>query len=203
MRYKKFLSFALLAAGMLTMVGCSDATKETSQGFKGEKLWESEVVEHKNFTDLGNYVIELPDYTDASNVEKGLALINSRFDKLKLPGGGCTAMVKKNDKGEVIFGRNMDLDISQSPAYVFKTTYGKYKNFCVVYLPNLFATYHEMQQMDELPQAFTDMVPFISTDCINEMGLYVETNLRERDDKLLNVGLHSIHGETTRADGKL
>ena len=33
------------------------------------------------------------------------------------------------------------------------------------------------------------------------MGLYVETNLRERDDKLLNVGLHSIHGETTRADG--
>ena len=32
MRYKKFLSFALLAAGMLTMVSWSDATKETSQG---------------------------------------------------------------------------------------------------------------------------------------------------------------------------
>ena len=29
MHYKKFLSFALLAAGILTMVSCSDATKET------------------------------------------------------------------------------------------------------------------------------------------------------------------------------
>ena len=43
MRYKKILSFTLLAAGMLTMVGCSDetdATKKPSQGFKGEKLWQ-------------------------------------------------------------------------------------------------------------------------------------------------------------------
>ena len=204
MRYKNFLSFTLLAAGMLTMVGCSDetdATKKTSQGFKGEKLWKSETKEHKNFKDLGNYVIELPDYTDASVEERGLAAINTQSDKLKLPGGGCTAMAKLNSKGEVIFGRNMDLDISQSPAFVFKTTYGKYKNFCVAYLPNL-ATYHEIQQMDELPQAFTDRVPFISTDCMNETGLYIEVNLRERDDKLLCYGLHSTHGETTRADGK-
>ena len=137
MRYKNFLSFTLLAAGMLTMVGCSDetdVTKKPSQGFKGEKLWESEVVVHKNFKDLGNYVIELPDYTDAAIEERGLAAINTQFDKLKLPGGGCTAMAKLNSKGEVIFGRNMDLDISQSPAFVFKTTYGKYKNFCVAYL---------------------------------------------------------------------
>ena len=85
MNYKKLLSFTLLAAGMLTMVSWSDATKETSQGFKGEKLWESEVVEHKNFKDLGNYVIELPDYTDAAIEERGLAAINTQFDKLKQP----------------------------------------------------------------------------------------------------------------------
>ncbi len=111
-------------------------------------------------------------------------------------------MVKKNSKGEVIFGRNMDLDISQSPAYVFKTTYGKYKNFSVAYLPKVFATYADMQQMEELPQAFTDMVPYIATDCMNEAGLYIEVDLRERDDKLLCFGLHSTHGETTRDDGK-
>ncbi len=29
-----------------------------------------------------------------------------------------------------------------------------------------------------------------------------DQNLRERDDKLLCFGLHSTHGETTRADGK-
>lgn len=111
-------------------------------------------------------------------------------------------MAKKNSKGEVIFGRNMDLDISQCPAFIFKTTFGKYKNFGVTYLPHAYPIYADIQQMDELPEALVNMIPYLATDCINEMGLYVETNLRERDDKLLNVGLHSIHGETTRADGK-
>ena len=71
MNYKKFLTIALLAAGMITMVSCSNTSKETSQGFKGEKLWESEVVEHKNFKDLGNYVIELPDFDDPKVLEIG------------------------------------------------------------------------------------------------------------------------------------
>nr|MCR5240346.1 hypothetical protein [Prevotella sp.] len=107
-----------------SMAACGDH-QSTGNG-SGEKLWTGETVEHKNFKDLGNYVIELPDYTDAAVEQRGLAAINTQQDKLQLPGGGCTAMVKKNSKGEVIFGRNMDLDISQSPAYVFKTTYGKY-----------------------------------------------------------------------------
>ena len=202
MHYKKFLTIALLAAGMITMVSCSNTSKETSQGFVSNKSWEYEVVKHKNFNDLGKYIIEIPDYTDASNVEKGLALINSQFDKLELAGAGCTAMAKKNSKGEVIFGRNMDLDISQCPAFIYKTTFGKYENFGVTYLPHAYPIYADIQQMDELPEALVNMIPYLATDCFNEMGLYVETNLRERDDKLLNVGLHSIHGETTRADGK-
>ena len=68
MNYKKLLSMVLLAAGMITMVSCSNTSKETSQGFVSNKSRESEVVEHKNYKDLGNYVIEIPDYTDASNV---------------------------------------------------------------------------------------------------------------------------------------
>ncbi len=203
MMKKQLKTVATFTVGLVvaaSLAGCGDTP--SAAGGKGEKLWTAEEVQHKNFTDLGHYVIELPDYTDASIEERGLAAINTQFDKLKLPGGGCTAMVKKNDKGEVIFGRNMDLDISQSPAFVFKTTFGKYKNFCVAYLPNVLATYAEMQQMEELPQAFTDMVPYISTDCLNEKGLYIEVDLRERDDKLLCFGLHSTHGETTRADGK-
>ncbi len=203
MKKQKNFAATIAACGIAaaTLVACGEKGASAAGGGTGEKLWKSETVEHKNFKDLGNYVIELPDYTDASVEQKGLAIINNMFDKLKLPGAGCTAMVKKNSKGEVIFGRNMDLDISQSPAFVFKTTFGKYKNFCVAYLPKVFATYAEMQQMEELPEAFTDMVPFISTDCLNEKGLYIEVDLRERDDKLLCFGLHSTHGETTRDDG--
>ena len=100
MRYKKFLSFALLAAGMLTMVGFSDATKENAQGFKGEKLWESEVVEHKNFKDLGNYVIELPDFDDPKVLEIGRIAGNLIADHGESPySGGCTSMIKKNTQG--------------------------------------------------------------------------------------------------------
>ncbi len=34
-------------------------------------------------------------------------------------------MARKNSKGQVILGRNMDLDISQNPVFVYKTTFGK------------------------------------------------------------------------------
>ena len=196
MRYKKFLSFTLLAAGMLTMVGCSDetdATKKTSQGFKGEKLWKSETKEHKNFKDLGNYVIELPDYTDASVQAKGLALINDRLDHGEMPAapGGCTSMAKLNSKGEVIIGRNMDLTISQDPAYVYRTTYGKYKNFCVTYSPGGFKHYADIQQMDELPEQWLCQLIYSACDCFNEKGLYIEYNQREPNEALINYGLHS------------
>ena len=49
---KKTLLFALLIAGMLTAVSCSNATKETSQGFKGEKLWEFTNFLEKKINDL-------------------------------------------------------------------------------------------------------------------------------------------------------
>ncbi|MCR5758264.1 MAG: hypothetical protein K6F95_10220 [Selenomonas sp.] len=96
-----------------------------------EKTWNSTTVEHKGFRDLGHYVIELPDYTDAAVEKKGLAVFNALADRGEIPKFGCTAMAKRNSHGEVILGRNMDLDISQSVAYVFKTTYGKYRDACV------------------------------------------------------------------------
>ena len=201
MRYKKFLSFTLLAAGMLTMVSFSNASKETSQGFKGEKLWESEVVEHKNFKDLGNYVIELPDFDDPKVLEIGRIAGNAVADHGESPYFGCTSMIKRNKKGEIIAGRNMDLDISQSPAYVFKTTMGKYNNFCVSYSPGFYKSYAEIQQMEEIDPTMAAMMMMSACDCINEKGLYIEVNLREYTKELCCYGMHSSRGEKTRDDG--
>ena len=50
MNYKRFLTIALLAAGMITMVSCSNTSKETAQGFVSNKSWEYEVVKHKSST---------------------------------------------------------------------------------------------------------------------------------------------------------
>ncbi len=147
-------------------------------------------------------MIELPDFTDPAAMERGIAAFNERADHgEKLAAFGCTAMAKLNSKGEVIFGRNMDLDISQSPAYVFKTTFGKYRNFCVSYSPNFYMNYKDIQNLDAFDPSIMDMLLTMSCDCLNEKGLYMEMNLRERNDKLTCYGLHSAHGETTRDDG--
>ena len=94
---KLFLTIALLATGMITMVSFSNATKETSQGFKGEKLWESEVVEHKNFKDLGNYVIELPDFDDPKVLEIGRIAGNHIADHGESPYRAYTIQITTTD----------------------------------------------------------------------------------------------------------
>ncbi len=168
-----------------------------------EKNWEYDVVQHKNFKDLGNYVIELPEYTDPSVEKVGLGIINDRLDHGEMPAPvGCTSMAKLNSRGEVVIGRNMDLTISQDPAYVYRTSYGKYKNFCVTYSPGGFKHYADIQQMDELPQEWLSQLIYSACDCFNEKGLYIEYNQREPNEELINYGLHSAHGETTRPDGK-
>ncbi len=168
---------------------------------KCERSWNSKIIEHKGFKDLGNYIIELPDYDDPSVQEKGLAAINERLDHGDAPKIGCTAMVKLNKKGEVIFGRNMDLEISQDPAYVYKTTFGKYKNFCVTYSPGGYLTYKEVQKLEELDEKWKSMLIYSASDCLNEKGLYIEVNQRTPNPILSNLGLHSARGEENRADG--
>lgn len=166
-----------------------------------EKNWEFENIEHKGFTDMGNYIIKLPDYTDPTLEKTGLALNNAMGDHGKLPKFGCTAMAKRNSKGEVIIGRNMDLDISQNPAYLFRTTYGKYTNICVQYSPGFYLPYSEVQKLDEIDKNIHDALPYMACDCLNEKGLYIEVDLREKNDRFTCYGLHSTHGETVRDDG--
>ncbi len=167
-----------------------------------EKTWTGGIVEHKGFKDLGRYVIELPDYTDPSVQERGLALMNDGLDRGEFLKGGCTAMIKKNSCGEVIVGRNMDLEVSQCPAFVYKTSFGRYQNFCVTYIPGAYMTYAEAQKLDELDENLLSRLIYGATDCFNEKGLYIETNLRDSNAKLVSYGLHSSCGEKQRSDGR-
>ncbi len=191
-------AFAVCIAAAASFTSCGS---DVSSDSVFEKNWESEIVEHKNFKDLGNYVIELPDFTDPAALKTSMSFINAGDHGDLLSKFGCTAMVKRNSKGEVIFGRNMDLDISQKPAYVFKTTFGKYKNFCVVYTPGYYLDYAEIQKKDSIEQEMLDGLLCITCDALNEKGLYIQGNLREETDKTLCYGLHSSRGEKTRADG--
>ncbi len=204
MMKKQLKSAAIFAVCMMvatSFVACGNS-ETAAGGGTGEKLWKAETKAYKNFTDLGNYVIQMPDYDDATIEEKGLVAANAIFDHMNVSAGGCSCMGKKNAQGELIFGRNMDLDISQCPAFIFKTTYSKYKTFGVTYLPHFYPHYADILAKGEIDEELVSIIPYIATDCLNEKGLYIQSNLRERDDRLLNYGLHTIHGEKTRADGK-
>lgn len=197
-------AFAVCITVAASLVSCGSKQTTSANNSTGpifEKTWDYEIVEHKNFKDLGNYVIELPDFTDPAALQTSIDVYNEGDEGGLLAKIGCTAMAKKNNKGEVIFGRNMDLDISQKPAYVFKTTFGKYKNFCVVYTPGFYLDYAEVQKKDYIEQEILDGILCITCDALNEKGLYIQADLRDETDKTYCYGLHSSHGETTRADG--
>ncbi len=165
------------------------------------KTWDSRTIEHKNFKDLGNYVIELPDITDPSTLEKGLMAVNYLCDHGDMSKIGCTAMAKHNSDGDVVIGRNMDLEISQKPAYVYSTSFGRYRNVCVTYSPTTGADYEDVKKMDEIDPNLVPFIVYSCCDALNEKGLYAEVDLREANPRLSCYGLHSKRGETVRDDG--
>jgi len=163
--------------------------------------WQAKIVRYSNFTDLGNYVLELPDFTDPASLERGRILAAEAVDHGDITKLGCTAMVARNKKGEVVFGRNMDMEVSQKPGYVYRSTFGKYKNISVTYMPGFYIKYDEILKNGKIEQEFLDRAPMEATDSFNEKGLYIECNMRSGYPEITNYGLHSAHGETHRADG--
>ena len=92
----------------------------TSCGVKKGATYKWNVVNkhYENFTDLGDYVIDVDEHTNF-DFQRALKYSNDRYDAWsKLPGGGCSALGTKAKNGDVLIGRNLDLTISQFPCYV-------------------------------------------------------------------------------------
>ena len=141
----------------------------------GMKLaWKYDAVSHGNYTDLGNYVIDLGEFTEA-DLEVGLEFINKTQDAW--PKTSCTAVVKKNKKGEVIVGRNQDMEISNYPAYISHIS-GKYKSICFFYDNKGNIKYDDYKAGAELPEDRRCGFATLSTDAFNEKGLYIQINMR-------------------------
>lgn len=147
--------------------------------------WDFKPVKYENFTDYGNYVIKVDPY-EAYDLEKGIKLLNAKYDQFTKP--ACTATAKRNTKGEVLIGRNLDIYISNSPMYITEANYGKYKAYLFSYLGSLFFEYNELLGMKKLPQEFIDVLPLNATDGFNEKGLYIEANMREPDARFICTG---------------
>ena len=142
--------------------------------------WQQEPVRYAHFTDAGKYLLIQED-VDYSECAKVLEDIGRRNDLFK---AGCTATAKLNRKGEVILGRNMDVEISQNPAVMTRIVGGPHEVVSFFYGGvNTKYTYAQLDEIDA-DVDFLRQCAFKGTDAMNEAGLYVEANMREMDDEV-------------------
>lgn len=129
----------------------------------------------KHVTELEPYIYEVETYNklDYNYAKKFYA---KNYDKW---GGGCSCIAKTLDDGRVIFGRNMDLNISNKCAYIVKTECdNKYKTIGLAYTFRDYSPDYDIVKSYGLTSDFSKILPFICDDVMNEKGLYMEVNMR-------------------------
>lgn len=142
---------------------------------KAKVNWAYKPGKHKTYTDLGKYVIDFGKI-DQEGLERGRLAVNSRVDFVSGP--ACTGIVKLNSKGEVIMGRNQDLELSNYPAFISHFVGGKYQ--CIAFYYNNIGQirYDAFQKGVKLPEGFREMQSVASSDAFNEKGLYIQCDMR-------------------------
>ena len=121
-----------------------------------------------------NHVFEVETYK-----ELDYAFVNEFFKNGFDLSGGCSAVVKTLADGTTIMGRNMDLNISRKPAYIVRTDVeNHYKTVGLAYIFTKEAPDYEEVKSNGIPEMFRKGLPFITTDVLNEKGLYIEINMR-------------------------
>lgn len=155
---KKLLSTLLILLMIIPCSACSDDYPEV----KLTKVFDY-VFDAGTFTQL-DY-----DYADA--------YFKRNYDNWG--DGGCSAIAKTLDNGDTIVGRNMDLNISNKPAYIFRTDVkGYYKTINLAYtFRKVSPDYNEILKSG-VPDDLARVLPFMADDVLNEKGLYIEVNMR-------------------------
>ena len=141
--------------------------------------WETANVRYKNFTDLGQYVLLLDEVTEC-NLDDVI-----RTGQKMYPGNNiaCTAAAKRNRAGEMLVGRNMDIEINQMPVVIVPWSFGKHKAIGIDYMFSGSWTYREMLADGAIDEEYFPTIPYCITDCMNDKGLFIEANMREADSR--------------------
>lgn len=136
--------------------------------------WDVTNKRYKNFTDLGNYMI-LADELKECDLDEIFATVRAFSGE---PASACTCCGKIADNGDMLVGRNMDIDARQFPTILAPTSFGKYKTMNISYMFNGPWKYKDILATGELNEYYIRAVPFAATDVFNEKGLFIETNMR-------------------------
>lgn len=155
---KKIITLFLTLSLLCLCFGCS--------ADKSEEIKLTEVFDH--VFDAGTIKTLDYDYADA--------YFNKEYNNW---GGGCSAIAKTLDNGDTIIGRNMDLNISNKAAYIFRTDVKDcYKTINLTYTFRDISPDFEDAKANGLSEEFSKVLPFMADDVLNEKGLYIEVNMR-------------------------
>lgn len=149
--------------------------------------WKTVGRKYRNFTDLGNYVIDCDRHLNF-DFEKAREFTARRYDFRRFM--SCTALAVKTCRGDVLIGRNLDLTISQLPCYVTHLKYGKYEtlNFTYDELGRDTPRYRDLLLSGEIRADYYNALPMLAADSMNSEGLYLEYNMREYEPQLVCTG---------------
>jgi len=194
MKKSLFVTAAVICLILIVCsAGCTTAQNQPSVNDVKSKMtftFEPTWTEYEQFYDLGNYIIFLKENNDV-NMEAASELI---LNLIPSPVGGCTAAAKHDKNGNVIIGRNNDLPPTQYPAFISQNNIGKYKTLSITNVGSTFGllsngvTYEKLLKEGKLNDTVYDAIPLIATDVFNEKGLYIEYNIRNREEGLTNYG---------------
>ena len=176
------LSCAVVMLGVL-LLRATNVAKTDTQESKSEST----------LIDLYEQVIDLGTYTTL-DADLAINYLSEKYDNW----GACSAAVRVNSDGQTLVGRTMDLSISDEPAYIFRTDVeGFYKTIGLTYFPNGRASYEEIVE-NGLDENFRALIPYFSSDSMNEYGLYVEANMRT--DEYYDDGTSKFGSSGTNPD---
>lgn len=156
MNYKKLLSFALLIAGMLTAVSCSNATKENAQGNQNPDF----------------KVKKVTDYLYEATFENDFdySLSKAGFEKYRPDLPACSSISLGDFRG-----RNLDWYFENGSEFVIRAskTDKRHASLAVVSAPFLS---NEMAGDGQYHKEF-ELLPYYTMDGINDSGICVNLNV--------------------------
>ena len=153
------------------------AVQQLPEGATVTYHWKTANQKHENFTDLGDYVIDVDRHTDF-DFQAALDFSNNRCNRGKKV--GCSALGTITNQGDVIIGRNLDMEVSQYPCYITHVKFGKYETLNFTYdggwgnVPK----YDELLAIGKIAPDYYNALPLMAADSMNSEGLYVECNMR-------------------------
>lgn len=181
MKKRQFFSGLMAAASALAFSVCCYAAPDASYN------WDTTDKKYENFTDLGHYAIDL-DPHETFDLQRAMAYAEKRYANITPI--GCTALGTKTDKGDVIIGRNCDLEVSNRPCYISHVKYGKYEtiNFTYDKMSTTVLDYADVLADGKLDKEYYNFLPLLASDSMNSEGLYLEYNMRDKEEMLTNTG---------------